>query len=125
VTADAWWQSGVLYQIYPLSFADSNADGFGDLRGVVEHLDHLSWLGVDGIWLSPISVSPNDDWGYDVADYCAVQPEMGTLADLDLLVAEADARGMRVLLDLVPNHTSDQHPWFVESRSSRTAARRD
>jgi alpha-glucosidase len=125
VTTDAWWKSGVLYQIYPLSFADSNADGFGDLRGIVEHLDHLSWLGVDGIWLSPISVSPNDDWGYDVADYCAVQPEMGTLADLDLLVSEAGARGIRVLLDLVPNHTSDQHPWFVESRSSRTAVRRD
>jgi len=114
-----------LYQIYPLSFADSNGDGFGDLQGIVDHLDHLEWLGVDGIWLSPITVSPNADWGYDVADYCAVQPEMGTLADLDRLVAAAGARGIRVLLDFVPNHTSDQHPWFVESRSSRTAEKRD
>ena len=114
-------RSGVLYQIYPLSFADSNADGFGDLQGIVEHLDHLEWLGVDAIWLSPISPSPNADWGYDVADYCAVQPEMGTLASFDALVAAAHARGIRVLLDFVPNHTSEQHPWFVDSRSSRTS----
>jgi alpha-glucosidase len=120
-----WWRSGVLYQIYSLSFADSNADGFGDLPGIVDHLDHLAWLGVDGIWLSPITVSPNDDWGYDVADYCGVQPEMGTLADVDALIAAAGDRGIRVLLDFVPNHTSDQHPWFVESRSSLTSARRD
>src|SRR6266568_4168911 len=105
-----WWRSGVLYQIYPLSFADSNADGFGDLAGIVEHLDHLQWLGVDAIWLSPITPSPNADWGYDVADYCAVQPEYGTLSDVDALVAEADRHGIRVLLDLVPNHTSDRHP---------------
>src|SRR3954471_19235235 len=123
--SDAWWRSGVLYQIYPLSFADSNADGFGDLAGIAAHLDHLAWLGVDGIWLSPVTVSPNDDWGYDVADYCAVQPEMGTLADLDALIAAADARGIRVLLDFVPNHTSDRHPWFVDSRSSRSAEHRD
>jgi alpha-glucosidase len=115
----------VIYQIYPLSFADSNGDGFGDLAGIVAHLDHLEWLGVDGIWLSPITVSPNTDWGYDVADYCAVQPDIGTLADLDLLVAESDKRGIRVVLDFVPNHSSEEHPWFVESRSSRTAARRD
>jgi len=121
----AWWKRGVLYQIYPLSFADSNRDGFGDLQGIVDHLDHLEWLGVDGIWLSPITVSPNDDWGYDVADYCAVQPEMGTLDDLDRLVAAAEARDIRVILDFVPNHTSDRHRWFVESRASRTAAKRD
>ena len=114
-----------MYQIYPLSFADSNADGFGDLAGIAAHLDHLAWLGVDGIWLSPITVSPNEDWGYDVADYCSVQPEMGTLADLEGLIAAAGARGIRVLLDFVPNHTSDEHPWFVESRSSRTAPKRD
>jgi alpha-glucosidase len=122
---EPWWRSGVLYQIYPLSFADSNADGFGDLAGIAEHLDHLAWLGVDGIWLSPITVSPNDDWGYDVADYCGVQPEMGTLADVDALITAASERGIRVLLDFVPNHTSDQHPWFVESRVSRTSAHRD
>jgi alpha-glucosidase len=123
--SDAWWRSGVLYQIYPLSFADSNGDGFGDLAGIAAHLDHLAWLGVDGIWLSPVTVSPNDDWGYDVADYCAVQPEMGTLADLDALITAASARDIRVLLDFVPNHTSDQHPWFVDSRSSRTSEHRD
>ena len=115
----------MIYQIYPLSFADSNGDGFGDLPGIIDHLDHLAWLGVDGIWLSPITVSPNADWGYDVADYCAVQPELGSLADVDRLVAAAGEHGIRVLLDFVPNHTSDQHPWFVESRSSTTAHRRD
>jgi len=120
-----WWLSGVLYQIYPRSFADTNADGVGDLRGVIGHLDHLAWLGVDGIWLSPITVSPNADWGYDVADFCDVDPDYGTLADLDALVAEARARGIRVLLDLVPNHTSDRHPWFVDARSSRSARHRD
>jgi alpha-glucosidase len=125
MSEEPWWKTGVLYQIYPLSFADSNGDGFGDLRGIVERLDHLEWLGVDGIWLSPITVSPNEDWGYDVADYRAVQPEMGTLEDLDALVAAAKARGIRVLLDFVPNHSSDQHPWFVESRSSRDAGKRD
>jgi alpha-glucosidase len=120
-----WWRSAVLYQIYPRSFADSNGDGIGDLRGVIDHLAYLEWLGVDGVWLSPITVSPNADWGYDVADYCAVQPEFGTLSDLDELVGEARDRGIRVLLDLVPNHTSDRHPWFVDARRSRTARHRD
>ena len=115
----------MLYQIYPLSFADSNADGYGDLQGIVDHLEHLEWLGVDAIWLSPITVSPNVDWGYDVADYCAVQPEMGTLAAFDEMVAAAHRKGIRVLLDFVPNHTSEQHPWFVDARSSRTARHRD
>ncbi|MGO9872934.1 MAG: alpha-amylase family glycosyl hydrolase [Acidimicrobiia bacterium] len=124
-TPEAWWRSGVLYQIYPRSFADSNRDGVGDLQGLVEHLDYLAWLGVDGIWLSPITVSPNEDWGYDVADYCAVQPDLGSLSDVDRLIGAAETLGIRVLLDLVPNHTSEQHPWFVESRSSRTADRRD
>ena len=108
-----WWRHGVLYQIYPRSFADSNGDGVGDLRGVVERLDYLEWLGVDGIWLNPVHPSPNVDWGYDVADYYDVHPELGTLADLDALIAEAGRRGIRVLLDLVPNHTSDRHPWFT------------
>jgi alpha-glucosidase len=122
---EPWWRTAVLYQIYPRSFADSNEDGVGDLPGIIEHLDHLQWLGVDGLWVSPITVSPNADWGYDVSDFCAVQPDLGTLEDLDRLVADAGRRGIRVLMDLVPNHTSDQHPWFLESRSSRTATTRD
>jgi alpha-glucosidase len=120
-----WWKSGVIYQVYLRSFADSNGDGIGDLQGVIDHLDHLEWLGVDGIWLSPVTVSPNVDWGYDVSDYEAVQPDLGRLDDLDRLVSEASSRNMRVLLDLVPNHTSDQHPWFRESRTSRTDPLRD
>src|SRR6476646_7072085 len=122
---EPWWRRGVLYQIYPLSFADSNGDGFGDLRGIVGRLDHLAWLGVDGIWLSPITVSPNADWGYDVADYCAVQPDLGTAADFDELIAAAHRRGIRILLDFVPNHTSEQHAWFADARSSRTSRFRD
>jgi len=122
---DPWWRSGVLYEIYPRSFADSDGDGIGDLGGLIDRLDHLEWLGVDGIWLSPVSPSPNADWGYDVADYCGIDPDYGTLETLDTLVAEAGRRGIRVLLDLVPNHTSEQHPWFVDSRSSRSAEHRD
>ncbi len=120
-----WWREGVLYQIYPRSFADSNGDGIGDLRGIADRLDHLEWLGVDGIWLNPTMPSPNDDWGYDVADYCGVHPELGTLEDLDALVAAAGERGIRVLLDLVPNHTSSAHPWFVSATSARDAGFRD
>ncbi len=122
---DRWWHGGVFYQIYPRSFADSNGDGAGDLPGIVGRLDYLAGLGVVGIWLSPIMVSPNRDWGYDVADYCAVAPELGTLDDLDTLVSEAAKRGIRILLDLVPNHTSDQHPWFVDARTGRGADHRD
>jgi alpha-glucosidase len=122
--AAPWWQSAVLYQIYPRSFADSDGDGVGDLGGVIEHLDHLAWLGVDGLWLTPLTPSPNADWGYDVADYCAVDPVYGTLADVDRLVAEARRRKMGVLLDLVPNHTSDRHPWFEESRAEASSPRR-
>ena len=120
-----WWRSGVIYQIYPRSFADSNGDGVGDLRGVRAHLDHLAWLGVDGIWLSPVTVSPDADFGYDVADYCDIDPRYGTLDDLDELVADCSGRGIAVLMDLVPNHTSDRHPWFTDSRASRDAAHRD
>jgi alpha-glucosidase len=120
-----WWVTGVLYQIYPRSFADSNGDGMGDIPGIIEHLDHLEWLGVDGIWLSPVTRSPNADWGYDVSDFCAIEPDLGTMDDVDRLIAAAGQRGLRVLMDLVPNHTSDQHPWFLDSRSSRTAAKRD
>jgi alpha-glucosidase len=122
---DRWWHGGVFYQIYPRSFADSNGDGVGDLPGIIGRLDHLADLGVAGIWLSPITVSPNRDWGYDVADYCDIDPAYGTLDDLDTLVAEAGHRGIRVLLDLVPNHTSDQHPWFIDAHSGRNAEHRD
>ncbi len=121
----SWWRSGVLYQLYPRSFADANGDGHGDLEGVIEHLDHLAWLGVDAIWLNPIHPSPNADWGYDVADYLGVHPDFGDLATLDRLVARAGEHDIRVILDLVPNHTSDRHPWFRDARSSRTAAHRD
>jgi alpha-glucosidase len=120
-----WWKTAVLYQIYPRSFADSDGDGMGDIGGIIDHLDHLAWLGIDGIWLSPVTVSPNADWGYDVGDFCAVQPDLGTMAQFDTLVEQAGERGIRVLLDLVPNHTSVEHPWFVDSRSARSAAHRD
>jgi len=124
--ADAdWWRSAVVYQVYVRSFADSDDDGIGDLRGLLGRLDHLAWLGVDALWLSPVMPSPNADWGYDVADYVSVLPEYGTMDDLDELVAVARRAGIRILLDLVPNHTSDHHRWFVESRSSRHSARRD
>ena len=122
---DPWWRTGLLYQVYPRSFADADGDGVGDLPGIIDRLDHLAWLGVDGIWLGPVNVSPHVDWGYDVADYLAVDPELGTLEDLDRLIAEAGRRGIRVLLDLVPNHTSDRHPWFVDARSGRDARHRD
>ncbi len=122
--ADRWWQDGVVYQVYPRSFADSNGDGVGDLPGLIDHLDHLAGgpdsLGVDAIWLSPIYPSPMLDGGYDVMDHTAVDPVFGTLADLDRLIEECHRRGLRVILDLVMNHTSDQHPWFVQSRQSRT-----
>ncbi|MGH7857295.1 MAG: alpha-amylase family glycosyl hydrolase, partial [Candidatus Binatia bacterium] len=120
-----WWRSGVLYQIYVRSFADSNGDGIGDLPGILGRLDYLERLGIDAVWLSPVCVSPDEDWGYDVSDYCAVHRDLGTLADLDRLIGEAGRRGIRVILDLVPNHTSDRHPWFLDARSSRTARRRD
>src|SRR5881396_928080 len=109
-----WWSGALLYQIYPRSFADSNGDGIGDLPGLTAKLDYLEWLGVDGIWLNPITPSPNVDWGYDVSDYIGVHPDLGTLADVDRLLEEAGRRGIHVLLDLVPNHTSDRHPWFCE-----------
>ena len=124
-----WWRDGVIYQIYPRSFADSNGDGVGDLPGLIARLDYLNGapdsLGVDGIWLSPIYPSPLYDFGYDISDYENIDPRFGTLADFDRLVAEAHQRGLRVVMDLVMNHTSHLHPWFVESRSSRDNPRRD
>jgi alpha-glucosidase len=124
-----WWRDGVIYQIYPLSFADSNGDGFGDLPGLLARLDYLNGapdsLGVDAIWLSPIYPSPLYDFGYDISDYEDIDPRFGTLDDFDRLVAEAHKRGLRVVMDLVMNHTSHLHPWFVESRSSRDNPKRD
>ena len=125
-----WWKSGVIYQIYVRSFADTNGDGIGDLAGITSRLDYLNdgtpdSLGVDAIWLTPFYSSPDVDFGYDVADYRTVDPKHGTLDDFDTLVAEAHNRGIRVILDFVPNHTSDQHPWFLESRSGRDNPKRD
>jgi alpha-glucosidase len=119
-----WWREAVVYQIYPRSFADASGDGVGDLEGLRSRLEYLDWLGVDALWLSPIYRSPMADFGYDVADYCDVDPLFGDLAIFDALLEEAHSRGLRVLLDWVPNHTSDQHPWFVESRSSRDSPKR-
>ncbi len=120
-----WWKSGVIYQIYPRSFADSNDDGIGDLNGIISRLDYIAGLGVDAIWLSPIYPSPDVDFGYDVADYCNVDPKFGTLADFDRLVEGVRARGMHIVMDLVLNHTSDRHPWFLESRLSRDNPKRN
>jgi alpha-glucosidase len=120
-----WWQRGVVYQIYPRSFMDSNGDGVGDLAGITARLDYVEWLGVDAIWISPFYPSPMADFGYDVANYVDVHPLFGTLADFDALLAAAHRRGLRVILDFVPNHTSDRHPWFLESRASRASPKRD
>lgn len=120
-----WWRDGIIYQIYPRSFADSNGDGIGDLNGITARLDYLQDLGIDAIWLSPIYPSPDADFGYDVADYTAIDPKFGTMDDFDRLLEEAHRRDIRIVLDLVLNHTSDQHPWFLESRSSRDNPYRD
>jgi alpha-glucosidase len=120
-----WWRSGVVYQVYPRSFADSDGDGVGDLEGVRSHLDHLAWMGVDAIWLSPFYRSPMADFGYDVADFRDIDPLFGDLDGFDRLLADAHELGIRILVDLVPNHTSDQHPWFQEARRSRDDPRRD
>ena len=120
-----WWERGVVYQVYPRSFQDSDGDGVGDLAGIERRLDYIAALGVDAVWLSPIFPSPMADFGYDVADYCDIEPLFGSLEDFDRLLAAAHERGLRVLLDFVPNHSSDRHPWFVESRSCRDNPRRD
>ncbi len=120
-----WWQRGVVYQIYPRSFKDTTGNGVGDLQGIIEKLDYLEHLGIDAIWLSPFYPSPMADFGYDVADYCDVEPLFGDLATFDRLAAAVHARGMKIIVDWVPNHTSDQHKWFIESRSSRDNPKRD
>ncbi|HEX6911393.1 MAG TPA: alpha-amylase family glycosyl hydrolase [Longimicrobium sp.] len=121
----AWWQRGVVYQVYPRSFQDSNGDGVGDLRGIVQRLDYLQWLGVDAVWISPFYPSPMRDFGYDVTDHRAVDRVYGSLVDFDRMVAQAHARGIRVIVDYIPNHTSDGHPWFTASRAARHNHKRD
>lgn len=124
-TTRSWWQSAVIYQIYPRSFRDSNGDGIGDLEGIRRGLDYVRSLGVDAIWLSPIFPSPMVDFGYDISDYCGIEPVFGDLTQFDRLIEDVHRLGMKLLLDFVPNHTSDQHPWFVQSRSSRDDPKRD
>lgn len=114
-TNNDWWRDAVIYQIYPRSFSDANGDGNGDLQGVIDRLDYLQALGVDALWLSPFYPSPLADGGYDVADYCDVDPRLGTLDQFDELVAKAHERGIGIIVDIVPNHTSDQHRWFQEA----------
>ena len=122
---NGWWRGGVIYQIYPRSYQDSNGDGIGDLPGITRRLDHIAALGADGIWLSPFFKSPMKDFGYDVSDYCDVDPMFGTLDDFKALVARAHALGLKVMIDQVLSHTSDQHPWFIESRATRDNAKAD
>jgi alpha-glucosidase len=123
--SDEWWKHAVIYEIYPRSFQDTDGNGIGDLKGIIARLDYLHELGIDAIWLTPMYPSPGVDYGYDISDYTAIEPMYGTMADFDTLVAEAKKRGIRVLMDYVINHTSDQHPWFIESRSSRANPKRD
>ena len=120
-----WWERGIIYQVYPRSFMDSDGDGVGDLAGIRSKLDYLQWLGVDAIWISPIYPSPMADFGYDISNYTDIDPIFGDLNDFDALLADAHGRGLKVLLDYVPNHTSNQHPWFLDSRSSRDSAKRE
>jgi alpha-glucosidase len=120
-----WWQKGVIYQIYPRSFQDSNGDGVGDLKGIIQRLDYLKWLGIDAVWLSPVFTSPMADFGYDISDYTDIHPLFGNMEDFDWLLDEVHRREMKLILDLVPNHSSDQHHWFMESRSSRDNPKRD
>ena len=124
-TGSPWWKGAVIYQVYPRSFADSNGDGIGDLKGVAAHLDHVANLGCDGVWISPFFTSPMKDFGYDVADYCGVDPIFGSIEDFDALVERAHSLGLKVMLDQVYSHSSDKHPWFVESRSSRNNSKAD
>ncbi len=123
--AAKWWQNSVIYEIYPRSFQDSNGDGVGDLNGIARRLDYLQGLGVDAIWIAPMFPSPQVDFGYDVSDYRGIDPQYGTLADFDHLLAEARRRNIRIILDMVLNHTSDQHPWFKAAAGSRNDPKHD
>ena len=120
-----WWKEAVVYQIYPRSFMDSNGDGIGDIQGIISKLDYLKELGIDVIWICPIYKSPNDDNGYDISDYQGIMDEFGTMEDFDQLLKEVHDKGMKLIMDLVINHTSDEHPWFIESRSSKNNPYRD
>ncbi len=122
---ELWWQRGVVYQIYPRSFQDTNRDGVGDLEGILRRLEYCAALGIDAIWLSSIYPSPMADFGYDVSDYTGIHPMFGTLAQFDRLVGAIKARGLKLIMDFVPNHTSERHPWFQQSRSSRDDPKRD
>ncbi|MBB5342435.1 glycoside hydrolase family 13 protein [Tunturibacter empetritectus] len=124
-TADPWWKHGVIYEIYPRSFQDTDGDGIGDIKGITSRLDYIKQLGIDAIWITPMYPSPQIDFGYDIADYTAIDPQYGTMADFEHMTAEAKRRNIRVIMDYVPNHTSDQSVWFKESRSSRTNPKRD
>lgn len=120
-----WWQDAVIYQVYPKSFQDSNEDGVGDLKGIIQRLDYLEKLGITGLWISPVYASPNDDNGYDISDYQEIQPEYGTMEDMDELLDEAKKRNIKVIMDLVVNHTSDEHRWFTEAKKSKENRYRD
>ena len=125
MTGSDWWKEAVVYQIYPRSFYDSNGDGIGDLQGIIQKLDYIAGLGIDVIWLCPVYKSPNDDNGYDISDYEAIMEDFGSMKDFDQLLEEAHKRGIKLIMDLVLNHTSDEHPWFLESRSSIDNSKRD
>lgn len=120
-----WWQNAVFYQVYPRSFQDSNGDGIGDIQGIIQRLDYLADLGVNAIWLSPVYQSPNVDNGYDISDYQAINPEYGSMVDMEQLIEAAKIRKIKIVMDLVVNHTSDQHPWFLEARKSKDNPYRD
>jgi len=125
INSNPWWRETTIYQIYPRSYMDSNGDGIGDLQGIISRLDYIQDLGFETLWLSPFFSSPQQDWGYDISNYLGVAPEYGSLADVEQLIEEVHLRGMRILFDLVLNHTSDQHPWFLASRSSKDNPKRD
>ena len=122
---EVWWKNAVIYQIYPRSFMDSDGDGIGDIEGIIERLDYLEWLGIDAIWICPVYKSPNDDNGYDISDYMSIMDEFGDMNDMDRLISEAKKRNIRIIMDMVFNHTSDEHEWFIEAKKSKENEYRD